>query len=96
MRIRVTRKGGLAGIPVRGEIDTSELPTDQARLAEDALNTLPEAAAGGLPRHPDGFQYELAYTLDNGASRATLMDEADVPDGLRPVITTAMGRGTLG
>jgi hypothetical protein len=25
-----------------------------------------------------------------------MLDEAEVPDGLRPVIDTAMGRGTLG
>jgi hypothetical protein len=96
MRIRVTRRGGLAGIPLHGEIDTSELPPEQARLAEDALHALPETAADTPPRHPDGFQYEIAFSPADGPARSMLIDEADVPDGLRPVIETAMGRGTLG
>lgn len=96
MRIRVTRRGGLAGIPLRGEVDTAELPTDEARVAEDALHLLPDAGAVASLPHPDGFQYELAYSPTGGAARSTLINEGDVPDGLRPLIQTAMGRGTLG
>ncbi len=96
MRIRVTRRGGLAGIPLRGEIDTSELPPDQARLAEETLHSLPDTRAAAPLPHPDGFQYEIGFSQDDGAARSMLIDEAEVPDGLRPVIQTAMGRGTLG
>jgi hypothetical protein len=96
MRIRITRRGGLAGIPLRGEVDTSELPPEQARLAEEALHSLPDNRAAAPLPHPDGFQYEIAFSQDDGAARSMLIDEAEVPDGLRPVIQTAMGRGTLG
>ncbi|MDQ6670101.1 MAG: hypothetical protein M3069_05035 [Chloroflexota bacterium] len=95
MRIQVTRRGGLAGIPLRGEVDTSELPGDEGTLAEDALHLLPDSAAGA-PQHPDGFQYEIAFSPPNGASRSTLVDESEVPDVLRPVIQAALNRGTLG
>jgi hypothetical protein len=96
MYIRVTRRGGIAGIPLRGEIDTAELPPDQARLAEEALHTLPDSAAGAPPHHPDGFQYEIAFSPTQGAARSTMLDEAEVSDALRPVIDTALRRGTLG
>jgi hypothetical protein len=96
MRISVTRRGGLTGIPLHGEVDTSELPTDEARRAEDALHLLPDAGAAASLPHPDGFQYELAFSPPGGAARSTLINEGDVPDGLLPLIKTAMGRGTLG
>jgi hypothetical protein len=96
MHIRVTRRGGIAGIPLRGEIDTAELPPDQARLAEEALHTLPVTAAEAPPHHPDGFQYEIAFSPTQGPARSMMIDEAEVPDGLRPLIDSAMGRGTLG
>jgi hypothetical protein len=96
MHIKVTRRGGIAGIPLRGEIDTAELPPDQARLAEQTLHTLTDTAAEAPPRHPDGFQYEIAFSPGHGLARSMMLDETDVPDGLRPLIDTAMGRGTLG
>ena len=97
MRIRVIRRGGLAGIPMRGEIETTELPQSQALLAEQALQKLPIDAPPVPPRHPDGFQYEIAFSPDgSGADRSLVLDEAEVSDALRPVIDTAMGRATLG
>jgi hypothetical protein len=96
MRVRVVRRGGLAGIPMRGEIETSELPAQQAALADAALHSLPADAAPAPPHHPDGFQYEIAFSPADGASRSMLIDEADVSDALRPVIETAMGHATLG
>jgi len=96
MQIHITRRGGLAGIPLRGEIETSELPPQQARLAEEALQRLPVGAPPTAPRHPDGFQYEIAFSPAEGAGRSMVIDESEVSDALRPVIETAMGHATLG
>jgi hypothetical protein len=96
MHVYITRRGGLAGIPMRGDIETAHLPPDQARLAEEALDRLPVGAPPAPPRHPDGFQYEIAFSPRDGASRSMLIDEAEVSDALRPVIETAMGHATLG
>jgi len=96
MHIRVTRRGGLAGIPLSGEIDTTELPPQQATLAEAALHKLPIGTPKAPPGHPDGFQYEIAFSPSGGESRSLVIDEAEVSAALRPVIETAMRRGTLG
>ena len=96
MHIRVTRRGGIAGIPLRGEIDTTELSSDQARLAEEALHTLPDTTTEAPPGHPDGFQYEIAFSPAQGAARSMMIDESEISDALRPVIETAMRRGKLG
>jgi hypothetical protein len=96
MHVSITRRGGLAGIPVRGELETSELPAPQATLAEAALHSLPINRPPEPPRHPDGFQYEIAFSATDGDARSAVIDEAEVSDALRPMIETAMGRGTLG
>jgi hypothetical protein len=96
MHVRITRRGGFAGIPLRGEIETTELPGAQGTLAEAALQSLPIDQPPALPRHPDGFQYEIAFSPAHGDARSLVIDEAEVSDALRPVIETAMGRGTLG
>jgi hypothetical protein len=83
---------------MHGEVETTELPRHQAILAEEALQRLPVDAPPTPPHHPDGFQYEIAFSpVDgNGGSRSLVIDESEVPDALRPVIDTAMGRATLG
>ncbi|MGI9145230.1 MAG: protealysin inhibitor emfourin [Chloroflexota bacterium] len=96
MQIRVTRTGGLVGIPLCGEVDTTELLPDQTRLAEDALRTLQDPDPGAVPHHADGFQYEIAFALADGAPRSVLIDETEVPAALRPIIATAMAHGSLG
>jgi hypothetical protein len=96
MLVRVTRRGGLAGIPMRGDLETSQLPPDEARLAEEALHQLSVGTPPTPPRHPDAFQYEIAFSAAEGAAtQSAVIDEADVSEALRPVIDTAMSRATL-
>lgn len=90
------RRGGLAGIPLRGELETSELTAEQAKSAEAALHGLAAAKPPATPSHPDGFQYEIAFSGADGAARTALIDENEVSDALRPVIEMATSRGTLG
>ena len=95
MRVRVVRRGGLAGIPMRGEGDTAEFPGDQAKAIEDRLRRAVDKPAAA-PSHPDAFQYALEFTDAGGESRAVTLDESEVSDALRPFIQRAMERGTLG
>jgi len=96
MRVRVVRRGGLAGIAVTGEVDTGELPAEQAKAVEDRLHRLPLDKPTPPPGHPDGFQYALEFPGPRGESRSITLDESEVDDNLRPVIQKAMERGTLG
>jgi len=94
MQIEVVRRGGIAGVVVRGTVDTAALPPEVAATAEAALHGLSADRSPSPPRHPDSFQYEL--TVVNGTPRrSVVLDEADVPAGLRPVIEAAVARGQL-
>jgi hypothetical protein len=96
MRVQVTRRGGLAGIPLHGELETAELPPEQARAAEEALRQLPADRAPSPPTHPDAFQYDIAFSDAGVGARTVTLDETELTDDLRPIIDTAMSRGTLG
>ena len=96
MHVRVVRRGGLAGIALRGEADTDELPGDQAEAIENLLHGLPVDKQPAAPRHPDGFQYALEFPAAGGEPRSIILDESEVSDDLRPLIQRAMERGTLG
>jgi hypothetical protein len=92
MHVRVTRRGGLTGIPLRGELETTELPSEQARLAEAALVELPLTTEARPPTHPDAFQYDIE--LPGG--HVLTVDESELSDVLQPLIQAALAHGTLG
>ena len=92
MQVKVTRRGGLAGIPLHGAVDTATLRPGERRAAETALATLPNAAPKRVGTgYPDGFQYDLAFD-----GRAVTLDENGIPAGLRPVSEAAMEHAALG
>lgn len=94
MQVEVVRRGGFAGVSLRGSVDTSELPPRTADQAEAALQALPFGRPATVPRHPDSFQYEI--TLAHGdARRSAILDEAELPEDLRPVVEAAIERGQL-
>ena len=94
MHVKVVRRGGIAGVALRGEVDTASLPRHEAAAAQQALSRLPDKEAAA-PRHPDGFQYEIAYS-DRGAQRSLKLDESEISDALQPVIDAAMENASLG
>jgi hypothetical protein len=96
MHVRVVRRGGLAGIALRGEVETTQLPGDQAKAIDAALRTLPADKPAAAPRHPDGFQYEIEFSEAGGEARSVSLDEAEVSEQLRPLVEAALKGGTLG
>jgi hypothetical protein len=90
VRVQLVRRGGIAGVTVRGEMDTADLPG--ANHAEQILRALPY---GGRPApvQPDRFQYEITVT-ENDRSRTAFLGEGELPDGLQPIIDTALARRT--
>ena len=95
MKVEVARRGGFAGIALHAAVDTAELSSGVAGEAEAALGKLEFDRPPSPPRHPDGFQYAITVT-DGETRRSVVLDEAEVPAGLRPVVEAAMARGEPG
>jgi hypothetical protein len=96
VRIRVRRVGGFAGnIPFGAELDTAELPADQAKRVEAALDGLPWDGAAGAPPHPDAFRYEveLADHPDRGSA---VLQEGQLAGDLDPLRTWLEEHGEIG
>ena len=84
VRLQIRRLGGIAGVRLRAELDTSDLPADQAAAVEDAVRGLRGHLPSGPPR-PDAFRYEITR-LDERDSPAVSIDERDIP----PVLAAAI------
>lgn len=83
MKVTVTRRGGFAGIALRGSADTAECPGSEEALRA-RVGTTP------APPHPDAFSYELAFD-----DQTVSLSERDVDDALRPLLDQAIARGEL-
>jgi hypothetical protein len=92
MRVEVIQRGGLAGnIALIGEVDSDELPPDQAEAAARAL-------AGSIPGRrpaPRNYAHQLEYEfrfLRNEQWSEAAFDEDELPDTLRPLLRIAKAR----
>ncbi len=73
MRIRVRRVGGFAGnVALAAELETAQLPPDDASRLEGAVEALPWGAAIGASPHPDAFRYEVQLPDEPGRGTAVL------------------------
>ena len=106
MHIQVVRRGGIAGVTLRGEADTAEL-AGAGGDAEELLRAIsrgddppqtPPAHGGALrppvPPRPDRFRYEITVT-DAGRSQTAHFNEDELPERLRPVVHAALANGTV-
>jgi hypothetical protein len=91
LKVQVVRRGGFAGIPLRGEVDTADLGSRRAAAAEAALRRLSVGKPAAPPAHPDSFQYELTFP-----GGTVVLDESEVCDDLRPLIDKAMEQAQPG
>ncbi len=92
MHIQVVRRGGIAGITLRGEANTAEL-ADADGHAEELLRSLPSGRPAA-PGRPDRFRYEITVT-EGGQSRTAHFGEGELPEGLRPLVDAALAHGTV-
>jgi hypothetical protein len=75
VRIRVRRLGGIAGnVALAAELDTAQLPADEAVKLETAVDALPWGAPAGMPPHPDAFRYEVEIPDEPGRGTAVLQE----------------------
>lgn len=95
MKVEVVRRGGIAGIALRATVDTASLPARVSVRVEAAVRGLPFGRPPSPPRHPDSFQY--AFTLvDGDAAQTAVLDEAELPTALRPLIAAALKQASSG
>jgi hypothetical protein len=93
LRVEVSRSGGFAGLALRGEVDTATLPEPAATTVADVLQTLPFDQPPAPPQHPDSFRYEITV-IDHSGRRTAVLDEAQVPAELRPILDAAVAAGS--
>jgi hypothetical protein len=91
MHIQVVRRGGIAGVTLRGEVDSAEL-AGAGGDAEELLRSLPSRPAS--PGRPDRFRYEITV-IEAGRSQTAQFNEDELPEGLRPVVKAVLDHGTL-
>jgi hypothetical protein len=88
VRADIVRRGGLAGVAMRGTIDTDTLEAGVRERVESALRALPFGQAAASPTHPDSFSYEITVH-DGGDARTATVDESQ----LTPDLASVVGRG---
>lgn len=94
-QLSLRRSGGLAGLPMQAQLDTSELPDQEAKELLEALDRVDLGTAGRAPGAPpgaaDGFHYELGVSR-GGRTETTSFSERQVPTALAPLIARLMER----
>ena len=95
MRIRVRRVGGIAGnIALAAELETADLPSDDAARLEQALGGLPWGAPAAEPPHPDAFRYEVDLP-DEPARGTAVLGEAEMERGMALLRTQLKRAGVI-
>lgn len=95
MRVHLVRTGGFAGMRVEREVDSASLTdpehSELQRLVESAnLQNLPAVMRADEPG-ADRFQYDVTVDQD-GQSHSVRLDEAAVPENVRPLLKWVMGK----
>jgi hypothetical protein len=82
VHIEFQRSGGFAGLTMRTEVDTSELPPEDAEAFERLVKSLERSGVGDSPSpgKPDRFQYELTVTRGKESRRFRLAEQDLTPE----------------
>jgi hypothetical protein len=92
MHADVVRRGGLAGLAMRGTVDTDTLGTGVRERVEAALRALPFGQPAAPPTHPDSFSFEITVR-DDGDQRTATVDESQLPPELASVLGSGLSPG---
>jgi hypothetical protein len=91
VEIQIKRRGGLAGVTLRGEFSTTDLDSATAALVEKGIDRLFETKVTASPPRPDMFEYEISVPERGSVSVA----EHDLPVELRPLVEMLPNAGTI-
>ena len=99
-RIVLVRSGGLAGMSLRGEVDTDAPDEPDAGWYSEFLGGLDlaglaaaaeEGGADRAPGRPDRFTYALSVDAP-GPRHELVYGESSLPEQLRPLVDRLMAR----
>lgn len=93
MRLQIRRSGGIAGVRLRTELDTAELPDEQGARIEDAVRGL-SGHSPAEPPHPDAFRYEIAQVEDPESPPVSIY-EHELPPELKDLVERAARSGEI-
>lgn len=86
MKVRLTQSGGYAGLRMGCTVDTGELPSSQARIVEEAVESGDLFRQSGQPHQgADALQYVIEIETTGGLRKAAFDDIAKSESALRVV-----------
>ena len=87
MRVKFERSGGFANVPLRAEIDSSEMKPDRAqelkRLVEEARPF--DQPSTSKPNLPDDLHYQVTIEHE-GQSKTINVSDAAAPDEMKSLL----------
>ena len=92
MRVKIKRRGGLAGVALAAELDTAELGEDPARRVDAAIVRLLSSRTAARMPHPDAFDYEIVVA---GRDEAIRLGENELPSDLEPLLVALSKHGSI-
>lgn len=95
MQVKVTRRGGIAGVALYAGLDTAQLAAAEASRAEAALRDLPWGRPAAEPTGADRFRYEMVI-VEGDHERRVELGEGEIPDALRPLLDLLRDHGRIG
>lgn len=89
MHIQFTRTGGFAGMRLTTDVDTAQLPSEQASMLDKLITDagffeLPEKLLPDSPA-PDRFEYQLTVDAPQ-QTHSVVVSDAAAPPSLRPLL----------
>jgi hypothetical protein len=93
VRLTIRRTGGLAGVAVRGQLDTASLGAEAADV-EAAVRGLSGGSPAGPPP-PDGFRYEISPLDEDSDVEPIVIDEREMPAALKEPVRSALKGGEI-
>ncbi len=85
MKVSIVRGGGLAGVPLRTELDAEWLPPDAQAELRDGAHAVTEVAGTSAQRMPDETLYGVE--VDDGERvRTARYSELSLPEDVRRLI----------
>jgi hypothetical protein len=85
LQVRITQKGGFAGLKMAADVDTQELDGEDATRVERSLEQLLDRSEPAQPPRPDGFEYHFAVP-ERGEDAKVVVPEHELPPELKPLL----------